>query len=201
MWNRKNPNTLHTHESPHRTLHKDLAPRHDMNTTDQQHDVSPIKIELVSDPMYLCGARELVSCIAHRVGFGDIECSKIALALDEALCNIIRHGYDKATDRPIWLTIYPQKPDETSFGGIRIVIEDEAKQINPDTVKGRDLTDIKPGGLGVHIMREVMDEVIFEHRESKGMRLTLSKSAPRPDEAPRIGQRTSSSNHTQRQVS
>jgi anti-sigma regulatory factor (Ser/Thr protein kinase) len=161
----------------------------------------PIKIELVSDPMYLCGARELVSCIAHRVGFGDMECSKIALALDEALCNVIRHGYNKATDKPIWLTIYPQKPDESTFGGIEIVIEDEAKQINPDTVIGRDLADIKPGGLGVHIMREVMDEVVFEKRKGQGMRLRMSKSAPRPDHAPRIGQRSSGSVHSQRQVS
>ncbi|MDF1869336.1 MAG: ATP-binding protein [Phycisphaerales bacterium] len=164
-------------------------------------DVKPIKIELVSDPMYLCGARELVSCIAHRVGFGDMECSKIALALDEAMCNVIRHGYDKATDRPIWVTIYPHKPDESCFGGIDIIIEDEAKQINPDTIHGRDLEDIKPGGLGVHIMREVMDSVVFEKRETKGMRLKMSKSAPRPDEEPRIGQRSSGTTHTQRQVS
>ncbi|CAE7759395.1 unnamed protein product [Symbiodinium sp. CCMP2592] len=126
--------------------------------------------------MYLCGARELVSCIAHRVGFGDMECSKIALALDEAMCNVIRHGYNKETNRPIWLTIYPQKPDADSFGGIEIIIEDEAKQINPDNIVGRDLEDIRPGGLGVHIMREVMDEVVFEKRESKGMRLRMSKS-------------------------
>ena len=167
----------------------------------QHTEVKPIKIELVSDPMYLCGARELVSCIAHRVGFGDMECSKIALALDEAMCNVIRHGYQRQTDRPIWLTIYPQKPDETTFGGIEIVIEDEAKQINPDTIIGRDLSDIKPGGLGVHIMREVMDEVLFEKRKGKGMRLRMSKSAPRPDQAPRIGQISSGSTPAQRQVS
>jgi serine/threonine-protein kinase RsbW len=172
-----------------------------MKKAAQHTEAKPIKIELVSDPMYLCGARELVSCIAHRVGFGDMECSKIALALDEAMCNVIRHGYNKATDQPIWLTIYPQKPDADSFGGIEIIIEDEAKQINPDTIVGRDLEDIKPGGLGVHIMREVMDEVVFEKREGKGMRLRMFKSAPRPEEAPRIGQRSSSKTHAQRQVS
>ncbi len=172
-----------------------------MKKAAQHTEAKPIKIELVSDPMYLCGARELVSCIAHRVGFGDMECSKIALALDEAMCNVIRHGYNRKTDCPIWLTIYPQKPDDSSFGGIEIIIEDEAKQINPDTVVGRDLEDIKPGGLGVHIMREVMDEVVFEKREGKGMRLRMSKLAPRPDEPPRIGQRSSGSTPVQRQVS
>ena len=61
-----------------------------------------IELKLTSDPMYLCGARELVGCIARRIGFDDMECSKISLAVDEALCNIIRHGYNKAFNKPIW---------------------------------------------------------------------------------------------------
>ncbi len=172
-----------------------------MNSSLPNQTIQPIKIELVSDPMYLCGARELISCIAHRVGFDDMECSKIALALDEAMCNIIRHGYNKQTDKPIWVTIYPRKSDDSSYGGIEIVIEDEAKQINPETIKGRELSDIKPGGLGVHIMREVMDEVVFEKRAGKGMRLRMSKSAPRSEEAPRIGQRSLGSTPAPRHVS
>jgi anti-sigma regulatory factor (Ser/Thr protein kinase) len=60
--------------------------------------------------------------------------------------------------------------------GIRIVIEDEAKHIDPDHIKGRDLDEIRPGGLGVHIIREIMDEVVYEQRRPIGMRLTLVKS-------------------------
>jgi anti-sigma regulatory factor (Ser/Thr protein kinase) len=161
----------------------------------------PIKIELVSDPMYLCGARELVSCIAHRIGFDDMECSKIALAVDEAMCNVIRHGYERATDKPIWVTITPLDSSEESFGGIEIVIEDEAKQIDPTAIKGRELEDIRPGGLGVHIIREVMDSVVFEKRERVGMRLTMRKRAQRPEEAPRISSRSSCPIGSERRVS
>lgn len=148
-----------------------------------------IELKLTSDPIYLCGARELVGCIARRIGFDDMDCSKIALAVDEALSNIIRHGYEKAFDRPIWLGISPIRPSPDSIGGIIITIEDEAKQVDPCCMKGRDLDDIKPGGLGVHIIQEVMDEVRYEKRGSCGMRLVMRKSAPRLSESPRLSDR------------
>lgn len=151
-----------------------------------------IELRLTSDPMYLCGARELVGCIARRIGFDDMDCSKIALAVDEALSNIIRHGYDKAFDKPIWLGISPVKPTKQAIGGIVITIEDEAKQVEPCNMKGRELDDIRPGGLGVHIIHEVMDEVRYEKRTASGMRLVMTKLAPRPGESPRLSDRARS---------
>jgi len=153
------------------------------------HQRPEIELKLISDPMYLCGARELVGCIARRIGFDDMDCSKISLAVDEALSNIIRHGYGKAFDRPIWIGISPIKPTTDSIGGIIITIEDEAKQVEPCKMKGRELHDIKPGGLGVHIIQEVMDEVRYEKREKVGMRMILTKCAPRPMESPRLSDR------------
>lgn len=137
-----------------------------------------IRLQLVSDPIYLSGARELVGSVAKRLGFDDLQCSKIALAVDEALCNIIRHGYERATDRPIWISLWPVEatPDGRRTG-LKVVIEDEAKQVDPSEMKGRDLADIKPGGLGVYIIKEVMDDVRWERRDSSGMRLTMTKRA------------------------
>ncbi|USN98284.1 MAG: ATP-binding protein [Phycisphaeraceae bacterium] len=141
-----------------------------------------IHIELVSDPIYLSGARELVGSVARRLGFDDLQCSKIALAVDEALCNIIRHGYDRAADRPIWISVWPAGRDESGRpSGIRLVIEDEARQVEPNALKGRELDDVRPGGLGVHIIREVMDDVVYAKRKDKGMRLSMVKHAPRRD--------------------
>lgn len=137
---------------------------------DQPH----ITLRLTSDPKYLAGAREMMATVARRLGFDEISCSQIALAVDEALCNVIRHGYDRAMDRPIWLHLWPEASE--AGPGLRVVIEDEAKQVTPECMKGRDLDDIRPGGLGVHIIREVMDEVDYQRREGGvGMRLTLIK--------------------------
>ena len=149
-------------------------------------DRPEIELKLISDPMYLCGARELVGCIARRIGFDDMDCSKIALAVDEALANIIRHGYNKVFDRPIWIGISPIKPAADSIGGIKIIIDDEAKQVDPCKMKGRDLDDVRPGGLGVHIIQEVMDEVRYEKRDSVGMRMVMIKRAMRPEDSPRL---------------
>jgi len=155
-----------------------------------------IRVELLSNPIYLCGARELVGSVAKRLGFDDLDCSKIALAVDEALCNVIRHGYQRRTDRPIWISIWPVEDDASKPNGIRIVIEDEAKQVEPVKMQGRELTDIRPGGLGVHIIREVMDEAVYERREGKGMRLTLVKMASAGEQPVRLATRTTQASTT-----
>lgn len=146
-------------------------------------DTPHIRVELRSNPIYLSGARDLVGSVAKRLGFDDLQCSKIALAVDEALCNIIRHGYERAEDRPIWISMWPTSRTATGgFEGLKLVIEDEAKQVNPEQICGRDLDDIRPGGLGVHIIREVMDEVRYEKRPEHGMRVTMIKRAPQATE-------------------
>jgi len=147
-----------------------------------------VSIKLASNPLYLCGARELVSSVARRLGFADEACCQIALAVDEALANIIRHGYDRRADGPIWVKIYPCDragrpicPDTESdpeCGGLRIVIEDEARQVDPTSIQSRNLDEIRPGGLGVHIIRQVMDEARYERRADAGMRLILVKRLP-----------------------
>lgn len=174
-----------------------------------------LKLELRSNPLFLAAAREMIAAVAKRLGFADEVCGQMALAVDEALCNIIRHGYHRAPDRPIWVSVYPigegWKADgshgvgggcarhggEVVPGGgpptaegasglptaLRIVLEDEAEQVDPATIKSRDLEEVRPGGLGVHIIKSVMDEVKYERREGVGgagggvgMRLTMIKN-------------------------
>lgn len=132
-----------------------------------------IELKLHSDPMYLAGARELILGLTHRLGFKQDASGQIALAVDEALANIINHGYERQCDKPIWMQIWTT--DCTGEPGLMIHIEDEAKQIDPDSICGRDLDDVKPGGLGVHIIRQVMDTVVYEKKDRCGMRLKMSK--------------------------
>ncbi|MBX3363768.1 MAG: ATP-binding protein [Phycisphaeraceae bacterium] len=136
-----------------------------------------VRIEMLSDPLYLSGARELVSAVARRLGFDEPTCSQIALAVDEALANVICHGYQRRPDGLMWISLWPLalSPDTPS---LRIVIEDEARQIDCEQIRGRDLDDIRPGGLGVHIIRQIMDHVLYEKRSPCGMRLTLVKTGP-----------------------
>lgn len=133
-------------------------------------DGAHIRIEVLSQPRYLAGVRELVLTVSRRLGFGESAAGHIALAIDEALANVIRHGYQGAGDRPIWMAITPL--DE---GGIRVCIEDHARQVDPACIKSRDLETVRPGGLGVHIINEIMDDVRYEPRDETGMRVTMTK--------------------------
>lgn len=134
-----------------------------------------IRVELLSDPTYLAGVRQLVAGVSQRLGISEEACSKVALAVDEALCNVICHGYDRNTNMPIWVSIWPLRDHEHSRIGIKIVIEDEARHVELCELKSRPLDKPRPGGLGVHIIREVMDSVCYEKRSPKGMRVTLEK--------------------------
>jgi anti-sigma regulatory factor (Ser/Thr protein kinase) len=136
-------------------------------------------LELFSQARLLSSARSLAQQFAQRVGFSDMECHQIGLALDEALCNIINHGYDKRPDGRIRVSLSDLKSDPAAIG---IVIEDRARQVDPDEIRSRDLDDIRPGGLGVFLMREIMDQVTYEPRDGGGMRLTMIKrSSPDGD--------------------
>lgn len=139
-----------------------------------------IAVELLSQPRYLGGARDLIAAVAKRFGFDDSECGRIALAVDEALCNIIRHGYERRADGRIWISVWPLNEGPGDPGGIRVVIDDEARQVDPEKIRGRELEDVRPGGLGVFIIREVMDRVDFEKRtdQDRGMRLVMEKAVP-----------------------
>jgi anti-sigma regulatory factor (Ser/Thr protein kinase) len=136
---------------------------------DQPH----IRLEMLSQARFLSAARAMVHQFAQRLGFAESECCQISLAVDEALCNVINHGYERRDDGHIWMNFWAL--DRDGRPGLRIVIEDRARQVDPATIKSRNLDDIRPGGLGVHIIREIMDHVHYEQREDGGMRLTMSK--------------------------
>lgn len=137
-----------------------------------------LRLEMLSNPIYNAGARELVASVARRLGFSEHQSGQMALAVDEALCNIFRHGYERRGDGKIWLSLWPT--EDEGGGGLRIVLEDEARQVDPAVIKSRDLAEIRPGGLGVHIIQQVMDQAVYERREGAGMRLTMMKRKGAP---------------------
>jgi len=138
----------------------------------------PMVIKIPSQPGYLCAVRAMVETLARQWGFDDEQAGRVVLAVDEALVNVIRHGYRGADDRPIWLKIGRIGSNGHTAGraGLSVIIEDECDPIDPQRIRGRDLDDVKPGGLGVHIIREAMDNVTFAQRDDgRGMRLKMEK--------------------------
>lgn len=134
-----------------------------------------VELRILSQSRYLCVVRAAVEATAGRWGLDEQTCGRIVLAVDEAVANVIRHGYKHSEDQPIWIRLAPL---EQSGGGMEIVIEDRCPNVDLSRIKARSLDEVRPGGLGINILQQVMDEVKFEHvANGEGVRLTMRKRA------------------------
>ena len=145
-------------------------------------DHAPIQIRVDSDPVHLCVVRSAVETAAENFGLPEGDCDKLVLAVDEAMTNIIRHGYHGKSDQPIWVTLSPV--NQNGRVGIEVVIDDETEHVDPAAIKPKPRDPTKPGGLGVAIIQQSVDQCAYQCRsEGKGIRLTLRKFASPTDQA------------------
>jgi serine/threonine-protein kinase RsbW len=114
-----------------------------------------------------------VDSVFDRDGIDADAAFAIRLAIEEACTNIITHGYRDSGPGPIRLRI------ETDGARILISIEDNASTFNPETKSApemeADWNDREIGGLGIHLIRQMMDEVVWEPLPDGGNRLRLVK--------------------------
>jgi anti-sigma regulatory factor (Ser/Thr protein kinase) len=136
---------------------------------------SPLRLRIASTAVHLPIVRAAVERLAVMMSFDEDTAGKIMLAVDEALTNIIRHAYDGREDGPIEITF---RNTVTAAGENALCIElrDWGTSARPEEIRSRDLEDIRPGGLGVHIMSSVMDQVKYEPQRGGGTRLTMTKT-------------------------
>lgn len=112
-------------------------------------------------------AREFVAEAAKVFGFKDDDVNNIALAVDEACTNIIKHAYNYAADQQIDIVVSMRKP------AFEIIIEDKGKHFNPETVVMPEmkeyLSHYKKGGLGMYLMKKLMDKVEYSIQPQKNV--------------------------------
>ena len=113
------------------------------------------QLDIVSAPANCKLGRRFIEDWALTAGFPDLERGAIVLAADEAVTNIIRHTYKSVPDRPIYLRA------EIADGHLHLRLRDHGPAVSPEQLKGRELEDIKPGGLGLHMLKQVFS--IVEH--------------------------------------
>ena len=58
---------------------------------------------------------------------------------------------------------------------IEIVLEDRGRKFDPTQVPSPELPRHKPGGLGIHFIRTIMDQMIYDGLGPAGNRLRLIK--------------------------
>jgi anti-sigma regulatory factor (Ser/Thr protein kinase) len=137
-----------------------------------------VRLTLQSDPRHLCLVRAMVRSFGSLAGFDDALTHRITLAVDEGCTNIIRHAYGGRADGEIAVTCSLEALQD---GALRLVVRllDHGAPAPGDEPLARDRTDpLVPGGLGIHLMRDIMDTVRFLRDPDGGNVLELGLLCP-----------------------
>ena len=120
---------------------------------------APLIIRVPSRTEFLAVVRDVSRGWAEVAGFDSSDSEQVSLAVDEAATNVIEHAYGGARDREIELR-YDDRGDE-----LRVDVVDNGRTVDPRKVPRVDLdryvAEGRKGGLGVHLMRKIMDSVTF----------------------------------------
>ena len=137
-----------------------------------------LKLELRSHPTLLCVIRGALGPLMDMLGFSEEQNREIIRAVDEAVANIMRHSYHGRPGQPI--EVYCNRLQRRTNGeldqGVEILLFDCGPAVDTTKLQARSLDEIRPGGLGLHIIRGSMDTVQYK-RAGRLNRLRLVKYA------------------------
>ena len=137
-----------------------------------------LKLELRSHPNLLCVIRGALAPLMEMLGFSGEQNRAVIRAVDEAVSNIMRHAYHGRPDQPI--EIYCNRLQRRTNGeteqGVEILLFDCGPAVDTTKLEARPLDELRPGGLGLHIIRGSMDTVEYK-RAGKLNQLRLVKYA------------------------
>jgi len=127
------------------------------------------KVEFGSHTANLALLRKCVRDFLNGYPFSEKERLLMVLGVDEACTNVIRYAYRLRDDQPISLQM------EGLRKCVRMRLRDYGEKVFPHEMKGRSHDLIKPGGLGLHLIRTAFDQVIYVHKR-RGTELVLTKN-------------------------
>jgi serine/threonine-protein kinase RsbW len=137
-----------------------------------------LKLELRSHPTLLCVIRGALEPLMEMLNFSPEQNRAIIRAVDEAVSNIMRHSYHGQSDQPI--EVYCNRLQRRTNGeteqGVEILLFDCGPAVDTTKLPARPLEEIRPSGLGLHIIRGSMDSVQYK-RAGRLNRLRLVKFA------------------------
>ena len=113
------------------------------------------RIHFLSRADKLKPVREAVRDLAKRQGCSEENLDCMVMAINEACMNVMQHAYGEDDTGEIILEFWKDGDD------LVIRIYDFAHKVDRSQIKSRPLEDIRPGGLGVHLIHKVMDRVDY----------------------------------------
>jgi serine/threonine-protein kinase RsbW len=127
------------------------------------------KLEFSSHSGNLALVRKYVRKFLEAYSFSEKEQTLLVLGVDEACTNIIRYAYELRDDQLITLTM------EGLRDCVRMRLRDYGLQTPGYAMKGRSDGLIKPGGLGLYLIRNAFDKVDYILKP-RGTELVLTKN-------------------------
>ncbi|WP_419742312.1 ATP-binding protein [Paraclostridium dentum] len=128
-------------------------------------DLETIKMEVTSNPEYVSIIRLTVSGLANKIGFSLDDIEDIKVAVSEACTNAIKHSLDDK-----FLVQF-----SVLENGLIIEVEDKGTGYDVESLQEPDLTNPKESGLGLFIIKTLMDEVSTISNSDVGTRVKMTK--------------------------
>jgi len=131
-----------------------------------QDELDIVELRIPCKAEWVAVARLAAAAIASRMSFTIEEVEDVKLAVAEACTNVIQHaiGADHIDIRC-----------ESSPMELRVRVSDNGKGTRPEKIASRPLDDPQIGGLGVFLIRSLMDEVDYDVHPDRGTDLVMTK--------------------------
>jgi serine/threonine-protein kinase RsbW len=129
-------------------------------------------LSLKNDPAEIARLAPLVDAFCADHALQETTAAQLNLVLDEAITNIISYAYDDAAEHEIIVRI------SLARGALTAELVDDGRAFDPLQTEppdlGAPLVERSVGGLGVHLMRRLMDDIRYR-REGTRNHLVLAK--------------------------
>lgn len=130
-------------------------------------------LQVPSSTENLALIREFVTTVGAQAGLAENEIAKLELAVDEACANVIEHAYGHDASKEVIV--------RANFDGDSITFEivDTGKGFDPSQIQQEELESLiakrKDGGLGMRLIKTLMDEVQYEMVPGQKNELRMTK--------------------------
>lgn len=128
-----------------------------------------IRLSIPNKPEYVSVVRLTVAAIASRIGFDIEKIEDIKVAVAEACTNAITHGCERSGkgEYDISFVLTGEK--------ITISVHDKGEGCQLESIEEPDLNKLNEGGLGIFIIKSLMDDVEIISEKGKGMMIKMIK--------------------------
>lgn len=124
---------------------------------------------LTSEPQHLARLREWLGGEFTRLKVEHHEQFGLQVAVGEICSNSIRHAYAGLGGRPIHVSV------RGSDDRLVIEVRDFGKKFDPQSYRPPDLEGVPEGGIGLHLVRQFVDELSYDVTPEQGTRWILVK--------------------------